>query len=168
MATAVAGAQTPVPAPAMTQDQKTEFEDTHLISAETGLFDISLSLNGQEITSERDLEKIIASADDEKALLDLKDAENRRSLGWVLTGTGSGMLVVGALASWNNNNGLLFNVLVLGGLVTDLIGGIVFRESQSEELDAVDRYNQIVREDNGISFLNLPNAPMGLAYVQRF
>jgi hypothetical protein len=159
---------TQVPAPAMTEDQQTEFEDTHLIMAETGLFDIRLSLNGKEITSEQELKNIIASADDEKALQYLKDAEDRSSLGWVLTGSGSGMLVVGALASWNNNNGVLFNVLALGGLVTDLIGGIVFRASQSEELDAVDRYNQIIREDNGISMLDLPNAPMGLAYVQRF
>ncbi len=158
---------TPVPAPAMTQDQQMQFEDTHLISAETGLFDIRFSLNGQEIASEKDLEKIIASADDEKALQDLKAAEDRSSLGWILTGSGSGMLVVGALASWNNNNGVLFNVLALGGLATDLIGGVLFRESQMEKMDAVDRYNQLVRQDNGLSFLNLPNAP-GLAYVQRF
>jgi hypothetical protein len=167
MTAAVAGAQMPT-TPVMTQDQQTEFEYTHLISAETGLFDIHFSLNGQEIASEKDLEKIIASADDEKALQDLKGAEDRSSLGWVLTGSGSAMLVVGALASWNNNNGVLFNVLALGGLVTDLIGGIVFRESQSEKLDAVDRYNEIIREDNGISFLNLPDASMALAYVQRF
>jgi hypothetical protein len=158
---------TPVPAPAMTEDQQMEFEDTHLIMAETGLFDIRLTLNGQEIASERDLENIIASADDEEALQDLKDSENRSSLGWILTGSGSGMLVVGALASWNNNNTLLFNVLALGGLVTDLVGGVIFRESQMEKLDAVDRYNQIIRQDNGLSLLNLPNAP-GLAYVQRF
>jgi hypothetical protein len=183
MTVAVAGAQMPVsqtnsstslgqpvtmPAPVMTQDQQTEFEETHLISAETGLFDVQLSLNGQQINSEQDLEKIIASADDEKALQDLKDSQNRSSLSWVFLGSGSSMLVVGALASWNNNNGVLFNVLALGGLATDLIGGILFRESQSEELDAVDRYNQIIREDNGISFLNLPAAPMALAYVQRF
>jgi hypothetical protein len=158
---------TPVPTTAMTQDQQMEFEDTHLISAETGLFDIRFSLNGQEIASEKDLENIIASADDELALQDLKDAENRSSLGWILTGSGSSMLVVGALASWNNNNGVLFNVLALGGLVTDLVGGVLFRESQMEKLDAVDRYNQIIRQDNGISLLNLPNTS-GLAYVQRF
>ena len=78
------------------------------------------------------------------------------------------MLVVGALASWNNNNGVLFNVLALGGLVTDLIGGVIYRESQSEQLDAVDRYNQIIRQDNGLSLLHLQSAPVGLAYVQRF
>jgi len=191
MAAAAAGAQTPVsqthsstglgqpatvsqpevstsmPTTAMTQDQQMAFEDTHLISAETGLFNIRFILNGQEIASEKDLENIIASADDEQALQYLKEAENRSSLGWILTGGGSSMLVVGALASWNNNNGVLFNVLALGGLVTDLIGGILFRESQSEQLDAVDRYNQIIRQDNGISLLNLPNGPE-LAYIQRF
>ena len=150
---------TPEPVPTMTQDQQMQFEDTHLISAETGLFDIRFSLNGQEITSEQDLEKIIASADDDQALKYLKSAENRSSIGWVLIGGGSGMLVVGSLANWNNNNTFLFNFLVLGGLATDLIGGIFYRESQSEKLDAVDRYNQIIREDNGISLLNLPNAP---------
>lgn len=163
-----AWAQTPASTPGMTQDQEMQFEDTHLISAETGLFDIRYSLNGQEIASEQDLKKIIASADDEKALQYLKDSEDRSSVGWILVGGGSGMLVVGALASWNNNNGVLFNVLALGGLVTDLIGGVIYRESQSEQLDAVDRYNQIIRQDNGLSLLNLPNAPMGLAYVQRF
>jgi hypothetical protein len=45
---------------------------------------------------------------------------------------------------------------------------MLYRESQSEQLDAVDRYNQVIRQDNGLSLLNLPNAPMGLAYVQRF
>jgi len=56
----------------------------------------------------------------------------------------------------------------LGGLVTDLIGGVIYRESQSEQLDAVDRYNQIIRQDNGLSLLHLQSAPVGLAYVQRF
>ena len=168
MTVAVAVAQTPPSTSAMTQDQQMAFEDTHLISAETGLFDIRFSLNGQEIVSEKDLENIIASADDEESLQDLKNAENRSSLGWILTGGGSSMLVVGSLASWNNNNTVLFNILVLGGLATDVIGGILFRESQMEKLDAVDRYNQIIRQDNGITFLNSPNAPMGLAYVQRF
>jgi hypothetical protein len=158
----------PVPAPAMTPDQQMDFEDTHLIMAETGLFDIRYTLNGQVIGSEQELKNIIASADDEEALQDLKDAENRSSISWVFIGGGSGMLVVGALASWNNNNTLLFNVLAIGGLATDLVGGIFYRTAQSEQLDAVDRYNQVIRQDNGLSLLPLQSAPLGLAYVQRF
>ncbi len=160
------GAQTS--SPAMTPDEEMQFEDTHLISAETGLFDVRYSLNGKEITSEPELKNIIASADDEQALQYLKDAEDRSSISWVFIGGGSGMLLVGALANWNNSNTLIFNVLVIGGLATDLLGGMLYRESQSEQLDAVDRYNEIIREDNGLSFLYLQSAPVGLAYVQRF
>jgi hypothetical protein len=168
MTAAGAWAQTPPPVPGMTPDQEMQFEDTHLISEETGFFDVRYSLNGQAIASEQDLKKIIASADDDQALEYLKSAEDRSSIAWILIGGGSGMLVVGSLANWNNSNTFLFNFLVLGGLATDLVGGVFYREAQSEQLDAVDRYNQIIREDNGLSLLNLPNAPMGLAYVQRF
>ncbi len=57
---------------------------------------------------------------------------------------------------------------MIGGLATDLLGGMLYRESQSEQLDAVDRYNQVIRQDNGLSLLNLPNQTIGLAYVRRF
>jgi len=166
MVAAGAGAQTS--GSAMTPDEEMQFEDTHLISAETGLFDVRYSLNGKEITSEQELKNIIAAADDEQALQYLKDAEDRSSISWIFIGGGSGMLMVGALANWNNSNTLIFNILVIGGLATDLLGGMLYRESQSEQLDAVDRYNQIIRQDNGLSFLNLPNAAMGLAFVQKF
>ena len=160
--------QTPVPDSEMTQDQQTQFEDTNLIKAESDFFGVRFSLNGQEINGDQELEKIIASADDEKAVQYLKESADHRSLGWILIGSGSGLMVVGAFSNWNNSNTVLFNVLVLGGLATDMLGGMLYREAQMEQFNAVDRYNQIIRQDNGLSFLNLPTAPMGLAYVQRF
>ena len=165
----IAIAQTPVPTPGMTEDQEMEFEDTHLISTQTGLFGDNFFLNGREINNERDLKKIIASADDDQAMKDLDDSENHQSLGRVLVGGGSGLLVIGLLSNSNNNGAVLYNVLILGGLTSNLLGGMLFRESQNEQTAAVNRYNQIVMEDNGISLLNLPRQQaMGLAFVKRF
>ncbi|HTA76203.1 MAG TPA: hypothetical protein VK791_03480 [bacterium] len=159
----------PTLAPVMNADQQMQFEDTHLISAQRDFFGVSFRLNGQDIHDEKELERIIASAEDEQAYHYLKDAEDHYSVGWLLIGGGSGMMLVGGLMTWSNGNQTLSNVLILGGLGLDTLGGLLYRASQSEQMDAVARYNQIIRQDNGISLLSLPREQaMGLAFVQRF
>jgi len=159
----------PVAPPAMNPDQVMQFEDTHLISAERDFFGVRFRLNGRDINNEKELEGIIASAEDEQAYHYLKDAEDHYSVGWLMIGGGSGMMLVGGLMTWSNGNQTLSNVLILSGLAVDTLGGLLYRESQGEQIDAVNRYNQIIREDNGISLLSLPREQaMGLAYVQRF
>jgi hypothetical protein len=154
---------------AMTPDQQMQFEDTHLISAERDFFGVSFRLNGKDINSEKELESIIASAEDEQAYHDLKNADDLYLVGWLMIGGGSGMMLVGGLMTWGNGSQTVSNVFILSGLVVDTVGGLLYRESQGEQIDAVNRYNQIIRQDNGISLLSLPREQaMGLAYVQRF
>jgi hypothetical protein len=155
--------------PTMTPDQVMEFEDTHLISAQRDFFGIRFRLNGQDINDEKELERIIASVEDEQAYHYLKDAEDHYSVGWLLIGGGSGMMLVGGLMTWSNGNQTLSNILIVGGLGLDTLGGLLYRASQGEQMDAVGRYNQIIRQDNGISLLSLPREQaMGLAFIQRF
>jgi hypothetical protein len=161
--------QAPAAPPAMSPDQVMQFEDTHLISAERDFFGVRFQLNGQDISDAKELERIIASVGDEQAYHYLKDAEDHYSVGWLLIGGGSGMMLVGGLMTWSNGNQTVSNVLILGGLGIDTLGGLLYRASQGEQMDAVGRYNQIIRQDNGISLLSLPREQaMGLAYTQRF
>ena len=166
----IAAAQTAVPTPVIPPNPPLDSVDTQYISVRDDFFGPRFSLNGQGISDEQALEKIIDSVDDDQTSQNLRDSENHNSLGWVFIGGGTGLLVVGGLAQWDNNNSsTLSDILVITGLSLNTLGGLLCRESRMEQMDAVNRYNQIVRQDNGITFLNLPRQQaMGLALVQRF
>ncbi len=167
-----AGAQAidhPTPVPTLTPDQVQAFKETHLIYDETDVFGVHFFLNGREIQDETEMEKLIASVEDEQAFRSWKAAEDRDTWGWVLVVGGSGMVAGGGILSWQaNSSATLDNILTLGGLTLDLLGGLLWREAQMDRLSAVDRYNAIVKEDNGISLLDLKDRGAGLAWVQRF
>lgn len=168
----LAGAQTiehPTPVPTLTPDQVQEFKDTHLIYDERDVFGVHFFLNGREIQSGTEMEKLIVSIDDEQAFRSWKASEDRQTWGWVLVVGGSGMVAGGGILSWQaDSNATVDNILTLGGLTLDLLGGLLWREAQMDQLSAVGRYNALVKEDNGISLLDLKDRGPGLAWVQRF
>jgi len=165
----VAAQDHPVPVPTWTEEQRNVFDENHIIYGERALFGTQFYLNGREIEGGKAMEDLLASAEDEETLRQWRSGENDGSWGWILMGTGSGAVVAGGILSWQDSgNTTLGNVLVLTGLSVDLVGGLLWRIAQSEQLSAVDRYNAIVRQENGFSLLDIRSQGAELAWVENF
>jgi hypothetical protein len=160
----------PTPVPTWTDEERNEFNETHIIYSERALFGIQYYLGGREIDGGKPMQNLLSSIDDEETLRQWRSGEDQASLAWILMGTGSGAVVAGGLFSWQgaSSTSALGNVLVITGLSVDLIGGLFWRVAQSQQLSAVDRYNSIVRQENGFSLLELKCRVPEVAWVENF
>jgi hypothetical protein len=141
-----------------------------MIDVNSDFWGTSYFINGELVKDNKILEETVLSVGDPDATRLIQSSQDNASIGSIILISSLGVGVTGFLISLSTDNkDPAGGNLMLGGAAFCLAGGFFYQLSRNDIHDAVQRYDQVIPEKNGVSLLYMPaHQQAGLAFVQRF